>query len=723
MPETQPEVERILAIRRLHVIISEQRRQLIELHQKYHIYVPVSTNTTIPDEIIEFREQMEESYRQLELLRTGGEIVEPKKFVRKCPTEECKGFMNEDWFCGLCDRYFCEKCNEQLCDAHVCDPDAVKTMELLKKDTKGCPKCGTMIHKLSGCFSPETEILMYDGTIKKAKDIVINDKLIGDDGESRTVLKLTNGEDDMYIIKQNKGENYIVNSEHTLVLYYAGNGSIKYYTSINKYKFLWFDKTFKSKNFDTKCEAEAFKKTRLNLDKCINIKIKDYLELKDSRKKTLKGVKLQTSVGWTKKDIHIDPYILGAWLGDGYSNGKEYATNDPELLEYWKTWAKTNNAEVIKTTNKYRYYIKHIHNKHNKCSYKNPLKEQLEKYNLINNKHIPDDYIFNSKDIRLSVLAGIIDTDGSVANNGRRISIITTIEKMSNNIVLLAKSLGFSVNVSTRYRQNENTFDKAVFKNYKNQFCINISGYNLHEIPTILKRKKCKKQLGGVNLTVTSIEVEKIKRGEYYGWAVDGNSRFLLKDFTVTKNCSQMWCPDCHTAFDWRTGHIETGRIHNPHYMEFKRGRISTREHGDIPCGGVPTFRELREAGVPDDVMRFAMVIYYVDRDLVYRYGDIYDGDNQYLRVAYMMNELQEADMRKELQRRDKQRERHRDINNIFRMLTDTGGDLLRQYMIDPDRKDELLDIGLKLIDYGNTVLDTIRKRYNCVLPKNINVY
>jgi hypothetical protein len=250
-----------------------------------------------------------------------------------------------------------------------------------------------------------------------------------------------------------------------------------------------------------------------------------------------------------------------------------------------------------------------------------------------------------------------------------------------------------------------------LFKNYKNQFCINISGYNLHEIPTILKRKKCKKQLGGVNLTVTSIEVEKIKRGKYYGWAVDGNSRFLLKDFTVTKNCSQMWCPDCHTAFDWRTGHIETGRIHNPHYMEFKRGRISTREHGDIPCGGVPTFRELREAGVPDDVMRFAMVIYYVDRDLVYRYGDIYDGDNQYLRVAYMMNELQEADMRKELQRRDKQRERHRDINNIFRMLTDTGGDLLRQYMIDPDRKDELLDIGLKLIELELVSLTVSQER------------
>ena len=97
---------------------------------------------------------MEESYRELERLRHGGDIVvgeAPKKFVRKCPTEVCKGFMNEDWFCGLCDRHFCEHCNEQLGEGHTCDPDAVKTMELLKKDTKPCPKCGTMIQKLSGC--------------------------------------------------------------------------------------------------------------------------------------------------------------------------------------------------------------------------------------------------------------------------------------------------------------------------------------------------------------------------------------------------------------------------------------------------------------------------------------------------------------------------------------------------------------------------------------------
>jgi len=340
LPDTQPEVERILAMRKLHKVINEQRKRLIDLHQKHGIYVPITPNISIPRDILDLREDMEESYRELERLRHGGELIvgeQPKKFVRKCPTEECKGFMNEDWFCGLCDRHFCEKCNEEDCEDHECDPDVVKTMKLLKKDTKPCPKCGTMIQKLSGC--------------------------------------------------------------------------------------------------------------------------------------------------------------------------------------------------------------------------------------------------------------------------------------------------------------------------------------------------------------------------------------------------AQMWCPDCHTAFDWRTGRIETGRIHNPHYMEFKRGRISSREHADIPCGGVPTFRELRELQAPDDILRFANVLGHLDRDLVYRYGDIYDGNNRYLRVAYMLNELEEFAFKKELQRRDKQRERHQDITNILRMVIDTGGDLLRQYVIEPDRIDEIIDIGLKLIEYANEVIGTIRKRYNCVVPYNINLF
>lgn len=182
------------------------------------------------------------------------------------------------------------------------------------------------------------------------------------------------------------------------------------------------------------------------------------------------------------------------------------------------------------------------------------------------------------------------------------------------------------------------------------------------------------------------------------------------------EGCAQMWCTQCHTAFDWRTGHIETGRIHNPHYFEFKK---RSREHGDIPCGGRPTHYELLEVGAPDTILSISSKLIEMDRDLIYKYGFLY-GDNLHLRVNYMLNKITDDEFKMLIQKRDKHNSKVRDIQDIYRMYIDTVGDILRQYMLDRGNETIYIEDIRELTGYTNLVIEKIRKRYTARVPHNI---
>lgn len=70
----------------------------------------------------------------------------------KCPVSCCEGYMDKSYSCGMCENKICKECLDVEEEGHVCDKERKESVEFLKKDSKGCPKCGEFIHKLpNGC--------------------------------------------------------------------------------------------------------------------------------------------------------------------------------------------------------------------------------------------------------------------------------------------------------------------------------------------------------------------------------------------------------------------------------------------------------------------------------------------------------------------------------------------------------------------------------------------
>ena len=256
------------------------------------------------------------------------------------------------------------------------------------------------------CFDPETPILMWDGSIKMAYEVKVGDYLIDDKGNATKVKSTTSGTTQMYVIKQKRKQylDYKVTSNHILTLKIREHKRIR--KSNKNWIMMWFDKTelkHKTKVFHTFEQANEFNKT-IKEDDILDITIENYLKLSDITKKKLVGFK-SSAINWEKQDVLIDPYILGSWLGDGFSSGSGFCNTDVEIIDYWRKWASENYAEVIlsprKLNENYNYTYKD-HQISDPKEYKpdasysirginclNPLKQQLKKYNLIDNKHLP----------------------------------------------------------------------------------------------------------------------------------------------------------------------------------------------------------------------------------------------------------------------------------------------------------------------------------------------
>ena len=76
-------------------------------------------------------------------------------FVHRCAHHDCNGFVSSAWKCATCDKHTCAHCREPKTahddTLHVCNPDSVASVAILKADTKPCPNCKVPVHKTDGC--------------------------------------------------------------------------------------------------------------------------------------------------------------------------------------------------------------------------------------------------------------------------------------------------------------------------------------------------------------------------------------------------------------------------------------------------------------------------------------------------------------------------------------------------------------------------------------------
>lgn len=340
------------------------------------------------------------------------------------------------------------------------------------------------------CVSERTPVLMADGYVKEVQEIKVGEQVAGSSGPRR-VLRLLRGNGRMFKITLINGDSHTVNHDHILTLICSG-----------------------TKEFSRYKDGDI-----------IDVTLKEYLTWGPAKKKRFKMFKAPVDFIGPKDPTLVDPYVLGCLLGDGsVQKGVAITTMDFKILQ---AFSKESYRYGLRITSSNLGRSAPTYRASGTPGRKNLWANDLETLGILgttcHDKAVPFNYKTGSRETRLQVLAGLMDTDGSVISTCY--DYITKSKQLAEDVVFIARSLGFTAHLVPSRKKCQTG---AVGDYWR------VTLSDCTEIPSRIKKLEPRNQIKKANrfgFTITPAE-----DANYYGFELDGDHRFLLADFTVTHN-------------------------------------------------------------------------------------------------------------------------------------------------------------------------------------------
>lgn len=254
-------------------------------------------------------------------------------------------------------------------------------------------------------------------------------------------------------------------------------------------------------------------------------------DLKSGKQKYKWDIPLPSPVEFKENEIPIDPYVLGVLLGDGSvsNNTCVYHTADDEIHQYMLNYANSIGCEVkIDSDRPDNKVISYRIN-----TFQNKLRESGIWGHNCYTKFIPKNYIYNSKEVRLAVLAGLLDTDGTCVIDSRSKQSRTRFNSVSKQLCLDVKEIVQSLGGLCSITNIKSKCNGKTFHSFGCEVRLPV-GIN----PFRLKRKAerfTERVIGQLKRTIVKIEKVGVDNATCLTLS-DNDGLFMTDNYVVTHN-------------------------------------------------------------------------------------------------------------------------------------------------------------------------------------------